>query len=58
MFDLVVLSLGLLVTAILACLKLAAYVTFGWLGVFVPLIVAIAILLIKYGVDVGDFLPD
>ncbi len=58
MFDLVVFCIGLLATAILAALKLAAYVTFGWLGVFVPLIVAIAILLIKHGVDVGDFLPD
>lgn len=58
MFELVVFCLGLLVTVVLAGLKLAAYVSMGWLGVCIPLIVGIAIILIKNGLDVGDLLPD
>jgi len=58
MFELVVFCLGLLVTVVLAGLKLAAYVSMGWLGVCIPLIVAIAVILIKNGLDVGDLLPD
>lgn len=58
MFDLVVLCLGLVVTLVLAGLKLAAYVSLGWLGVFVPIIVGIVIVLLKHGLDVTDFLPD
>jgi hypothetical protein len=57
-FDLVVLCLGLVVTLVLAGLKLAAYVSLGWLGVFVPIIVGIVIVLLKHGLDVTDFLPD
>lgn len=58
MFDLVIFIIGAVVTAILGALKLADYLTLGWLGVFIPLIVAVAIVLIKHGVDIGDFLPD
>lgn len=58
MFDLVVFCLGLVVTLVLAVLKLAAYVSLGWLGVCIPLIAGVVIVLLKHGLDVTDFIPD
>lgn len=58
MFDLVVFCLGLVVTLVLAGLKLAAYVSLGWLGVCIPLIAGVVIVLLKHGLDVTDFIPD
>lgn len=58
MFDIVVLCLGLLITAVLAGLKIAEQLSIGWLGVLIPLGVALAIVLVRHGADITDFIPD
>ena len=58
MFDLWVLGIGAVVSIVLAVLKLCAVVTFGWLGVSIPLLIAIILVVIRHGLDVTDLLPD
>lgn len=41
MGELIIILIGAFISGILALLKLAGIVTFGWLGVCVPLIIAV-----------------
>jgi len=56
-FELWTTGIGSAISLVLAVLKLCAVVTFGWLGVALPVLVAIAIVLVKNGFDVSDLLP-
>jgi len=58
MFDVWVLTIGTVITIVLAVLKVAAVIAWGWLIVVVPLLVCIGIVLLKHGIDFTDFLPD
>lgn len=44
MGELIILLIGAFISGILALLKLATVITFGWFGVAIPLIIALAII--------------
>lgn len=58
MFDLCVIGVGAVVSIALMALKLTAVITLGWLGVSIPILIAIGIVLLKHGADFTDLLPD
>lgn len=58
MFDIWILGIGAVISIVLVVLKLTAVITLGWLGVSIPIIIAIVIVLLKHGADFTDFLPD
>ena len=58
MFDFWVFAIGAIASIVLAVLKLTAVITFGWLGVCIPIIIGILVVLLRHGLDLGDLLPD
>ena len=58
MFELWTLGLGALISGVMAILKLAAVIALGWWWVSAAILIALAVVLIKHGLDVTDFLPD
>ena len=58
MFELWTLGIGAAISIVMAILKLAAVITLGWWWVSAAILIALAIVLIKHGLDVTDFLPD
>jgi hypothetical protein len=58
MFELWTIGIGALISGVMAILKLAAVITLSWWWVSAAILIAVAIVLIKHGLDFTDFLPD
>lgn len=58
MFEVWTIGIGALISGVMAILKLAAVITLSWWWVSAAILIAVAIVLIKHGLDFTDFLPD
>lgn len=58
MFDFYLLMTGVIMSLVLAILKIFALLTIGWLWVAVPVGVALAIIIIRHVPDVLELLFD